>query len=833
MTASGWWRKKARSGSGTGPEGKRPLRRALGFQTRTELSVFALALALLVAVVTKPPDLGKQKIGYDIDSSPVAEEEVRAEISFRSEIRAATQAKRDAAAATVPDTYAVDMDRLRRQLRLLDEHIFTLRDKRDDVEKAVRAALTESDNSQEASDVVLEAVLEYAAQLKEQPEFEPYPDAEVLATWLIPAVGSLPERRFEEPDENAAAPPQALGVTELAGAAASDFAWAHADTLDRLAHEGLEYVLSSGIVRSAPPPEQAERTVVIIRENPVGDQHVSEELPLGEAATVGDAVEMLNARIIESAKAAAKGSESPVDWTQLQGAAFEMARPYVTHTLSYDEVFTEGARQRARREAAPEFKEWHTGEVIQRSGDRWTAQSRSDVRAYWAELEAQRTSPLRGPATVAAHVILVTLVLACLKRSFAFLVPSRKYDVRLLYLVLLVMCATLVLGRVVWYFEPTGFVLPVAAGAILLAILVNARVAVMAGTLTALLLSIQFGYGWRLLLVCSAMSVAGVFGMYRVRRRGDITRAALKATVVGLLVAAAISLALDSLTSEPALRRLALVLLNGLACVFIVPGVLSPLERLFGITTDIQLLEYSDLNNAILSRMAIEMPATYAHSLMLGHLVEAAADAIGANGLLARVCAYYHDIGKLRRPEYYSENQDGVNVHDALPPRLSARAIALHVSAGVEVAREHHLPKPIIDGIREHHGTNQISFFYQQAVKEGKHDDVREEDFRYPGPKPQSREAAILMICDAVESGVRSIKSPNEERVREFVDKIIRARSTDRQFDECHLTLKDLDVIKEAVTRRMVTALHTRIAYPDKEPDRQVDNVVSITGGGA
>jgi cyclic-di-AMP phosphodiesterase PgpH len=282
--------------------------------------------------------------------------------------------------------------------------------------------------------------------------------------------------------------------------------------------------------------------------------------------------------------------------------------------------------------------------------------------------------------------------------------------------------------------------------------------------------------------------------------------------------------------SRDALQKILLVALNGGVCIFIVPGLLAPLERLFRITTDIQLLEYSDLNNELLSRMAIEMPATYAHSLMLGQIAEAAAEAIGANGLLARVCAYYHDIGKMRRPDYFSENQTGANVHDEMPPRLSARAIAAHVTYGVELAIEYRLPRPIIDGIREHHGTCTISFFYQQAIEQHRHHDVQEQDFRYPGPKPQSRETAILMICDAVESGVRSIKNPNEERIREFFDKIISARASDGQFDECGLTLKDLDTIKDVVARRLVTSLHSRIAYPDKKPERHPDNVITLPG---
>jgi len=425
---------------------------------------------------------------------------------------------------------------------------------------------------------------------------------------------------------------------------------------------------------------------------------------------------------------------------------------------------------------------------------------------------------------------LVLLALACLVRSIRFLTAKPQDVLRNLNLAVLVMVATVVLGRIASYFEPSGLVVPTAAGAILVTILLNPRIAVMTAFMTSALVSIQFGYDWRALILGCTMSAAGVFSTYEVRRRSDMTSAAAKATIAGILVIAALSLGTETPTGSAALRRIALVALNGGMCMLIVPGLLSPLERLFRITTDIQLLEYSDLNNKLLSRMAIEMPATYAHALMLGQIAEAAAEAIGANGLLARVCAYYHDIGKMRRPEYFSENQTGFNVHDDMPPRLSARAIAAHVAYGVELAKEYHLPDPIIGGIREHHGTCMIGFFYQQAVEQHRHHDVQEEDFRYPGPKPQSRETAILMICDAIESGVRSIRNPNEERVREFVDKIVAARANDHQFDECGLTLKDLGTIKEVVAHRVATSLHARIAYPEKKPEKRPDNVIPMSG---
>jgi len=384
--------------------------------------------------------------------------------------------------------------------------------------------------------------------------------------------------------------------------------------------------------------------------------------------------------------------------------------------------------------------------------------------------------------------------------------------------------------------EPNGLLVPVVASAVLLTILTNARTTSVACVIISVLLSVQYGQDWRLLIVSGAMAFTGIVSIYTVRKRGDINRAAIRATAIGWLALMAATLSSETLMNWPMVQNLfqdlLLITLNGFMCMLLVPGLLSPMERLFGITTDIQLLEYSDLNNELLSRLAIEVPATYAHSLMMGQMAEAACDAVGANGLMARVCAYYHDIGKLRRPEYFSENQTGYNIHDDLSPRLSARAIASHVMEGAEMARECHLPQPIIRGILEHHGTLLIGFFYQQALDQQKHGDVREEDFRYPGPKPQSRETAILMICDAVESGVRSIKNPNEERIREFIDKMIQTRSEDRQFDDCELTLKQLDTIGEVLTRIIMTVHHTRVSYPERPAREEADNVIRMNRGG-
>ncbi len=797
------------------------------FKNSTQRLLLPLVFVLLLATITKPPEFSPKVIGYDISSQPVALEEVRSEIYFQTEDLQLTKAKRDEAAAKIPDTYAVDQERVQSQLRLLNERIESIMSRRDELDAFVREALLESTAGQSTGDIVSKVVRSYSARLEEDPSLKNLPDATTLSVWLTPTPESIPVREFREPSR---ASSQSTGLREPE---ISPIEFAYAPELSRLAREGLAYVLGNGVIAPVAADMGPKKAITIFRDKPIGNQAVRDEAVMGKVPTPRTAQDALNAHIMEAAQTAAGVEASGAkDWAKLQAAAFEMAKPFVTDTLLFDQVRTEGAREQAREAVSPVLKEIQPGQVIQRSGDPWTAQSRSDVRTYWGRLAEQRAPRLGALGTIAAHGIFVALALGCLVRSMILTGSKRQHLLRDMNLAFLVMCTTLALGRLVSYFDPSGFVLPVASGAILLAILLNARIAVMTSLITAALVSIQFGYDWRLLFVDGAMSIAGVFGTYRVRKRGDMTSAALKATLVGVVSMAAVTLAADSLHSDPALRRILLVLFNGVACIFIVPGVLSPLEKLFGITTDIQLLEYSDLNNEVLSRMAIEIPATYSHSLMLGQLAQAAAEAVGANGLLARVCAYYHDIGKLRRPEYYSENQAaGLNIHDELPARLSARAIASHVPSGVELAHEYHLPKPIIDAIAEHHGTTLISFFYHQARDRDKRDDISEGDFRYAGPKPQNRETAILMICDAVESGVRSIKNPNEERVREFVDKIIMSRSADRQFDECDLTLRELDTIKEAVTRRMVSGLHTRVAYPERGGEHKADNVVPISGG--
>ena len=809
--------------------------------------IVGAAFLVMVASITKfsHRDPIIEVLESEIDTQ-LSSREIRAAFDFDTVDLAPTQRAQEEAVAKVPDYYRVNEQRVASQIKALRAQIAWLKDQRPAVRALVAETLAGARPEENAGDLVAKAVHEYARGLLEDPEARLAFDAYALALWLMPDKTSLPQAPRLPADTAAAgspsppgdtgapAPPPAANPAEASPAvpapepiAPESLTFHTSDRLAKLAEDGLAGVLRRGIRLANLLPGDSAKLVALLRDTPAADGQLSTEMPYADIMDTAAAEDYLEAEVATLAKNLAGVQE----WGALSDAAAPVARAFITDTLRYDTAYTDSARERARQAVEPVMKKILASEKIQDGGSRWTSQSRTDARVYLDLLRGDTHPLAQFVSALLAHAILVALALAGLHRSIQLLGDESAPDPTTLFqLALLLIGGLLVISRVSYYFEPTGFMVPVAACGILYAILANVSLAALVGMITAALVSAQYGYDWRLLMVGTVMSLAGVFSIFRVRRRSDMASASIAATLAGGLAILAVILAMDKLVDEASLRRMFLIGLNGGICLLAVPAVLSPLERLFGITTDIQLLEYSDFNNELLGQLAIEAPGTSAHSRMLGDLAEAAADAIGANGLLARVCALYHDIGKMRRSEYFSENQTGYNIHDDLSPRMSARAIAAHVIQGAELAREYHLPKPIIDGILEHHGTCLIGYFYQQAVSQQKHGDVSEDDFRYPGPRPQRPETAILMICDAVESGVRSIKNPTEERVRDFVDKIVAARSADRQFDDCDLTLKQLNTIAEVVAQRILSNLHTRVAYPSMREEKKMDNVIPMSG---
>ena len=299
-----------------------------------------------------------------------------------------------------------------------------------------------------------------------------------------------------------------------------------------------------------------------------------------------------------------------------------------------------------------------------------------------------------------------------------------------------------------------------------------------------------------------------------VRRRSQIIRAGFIAgvfqAITWLFTQEFRSLNINDINSSSYL------LLNGVVCGIVVVGILSVFEYIFGRVTNISLLELSDFNSPLLRRLMLEAPGTYHHSLIVGNLSEAACEAVGANALLARIGAYYHDIGKLEKSEYFSENQNlGITKLENLTPSMSKLVIINHVKEGEALAKRYRLNPRIIDFILQHHGKSLVYYFYQRALEKGEENQgVSEEVFRYPGPKPKTKETAIVLLADSVEAATRALKSPTPNRIEQEVHTVINNKFIDGQLDECELTQKDLEKISGIFIRLLTSIYHARVTYP-------------------
>lgn len=368
------------------------------------------------------------------------------------------------------------------------------------------------------------------------------------------------------------------------------------------------------------------------------------------------------------------------------------------------------------------------------------------------------------------------------------------------------------------------YLIPAAMASLLLAIIFDVHLALFFGTTLALVLAFTAGSELNVLVMALIGSVVGAYSVSKVNQRSDLTRAGLlvaAANVAGILGLTLIGngLALTPTSVQGTLLDLALGVGGGLLSSVFAVGLLPVIESAFGITTPIRLLELANPNQKPLKRLLLEAPGTYNHSIMVGNLAEAAAETVGADPVLCRVGAYYHDLGKLSRPYFFIENQfQGNNPHDRIPPSLSSMILVAHVRNGVELAREYKLPPVIKDIIEQHHGTTLISFFYHRAQSErGSRDQLLEDKFRYEGPKPQFKESGIIMLADSVEAAVRSISQPSQFRIEGMVEKIVQEKLADGQLDQCDLTLKDLSQISRAFVQVFTGIYHKRIAYPSEK----------------
>lgn len=370
--------------------------------------------------------------------------------------------------------------------------------------------------------------------------------------------------------------------------------------------------------------------------------------------------------------------------------------------------------------------------------------------------------------------------------------------------------------------DPTiwNFAIPFAAAALLVALLVDTQLAFLTGIITALFAGMLAPTGMQKALFAMVSCSAAVYGIGRYRERQSVTLAGLFVGGINVVMALAlIAYAEQPLTLNTILLAICCGLAGGLLTAVFAAGGLPVNESFFGILTDVKLLELSNADLPVLGQLALRAPGTNQHSHAVGQLAEDACRAVGANSLLARIGALYHDIGKLAAPDYFVENQQGVNPHDRLRPHQSARIITSHVTYGSRLAKEIGLPTRIADFIPQHHGTRTLHYFLRKAQAQAKpNETIDEHDFRYPGPKPQFKEAAIMMLADSCEAAARSLARPDPENIRSIVIKIIDAIISDGQLDECDVTLQELTTIREAMISALTAIYHARIDYPGFNP---------------
>jgi cyclic-di-AMP phosphodiesterase PgpH len=501
-------------------------------------------------------------------------------------------------------------------------------------------------------------------------------------------------------------------------------------------------------------------------------------------------------------------------------------------SLVYDASLTAERRQQASNGVETIFTRIPRGKVIVRRGDEITART-----AQW--ITAVRTSASDPSSWVKVTGILILQILA----AWAFWLDARRQRRRrrerstgVVYGSVLatgIVFAVIIRAAfgIAQALSPSlegasgsvNFAIPFAAGPIVVSLVAGMGPALLVALVFSIGAGVLMGLSFPFALFSVVGSLAGIYGLGRVRAR-SVLLAMGGIVATGNLVAIAATHFLNAGPFGWAFLYDALAGMAGGLTVSMVVALLLPVfEHLFSVVTDIRLLELSNQNLPILRTLAMEAPGSYQHSLMLGHLAEAAAEAIGADALLARVSGYYHDIGKTKMPDYFIENQaKGFNRHDRLEPSMSALIIAAHVKEGVEMARKARLPEPIVTAIREHHGTKLIRYFYQKAVaKAAPGEEVAEVEYRYPGPKPSTRILGILMIADAVEAASRTLVEPTPAKIRAMIRQIVDDCLRDGQFDACDLTMRDLSLIVETLERTVTTVFHHRIDYPGFDFNRE------------
>lgn len=490
-------------------------------------------------------------------------------------------------------------------------------------------------------------------------------------------------------------------------------------------------------------------------------------------------------------------------------------------------------------------------EVIYNAGDKLADHGRplstGDIQVLYGEhvaVHGEMTLPQMIGHSLADFGMYIAMYVLCGAYIF-FHHPVLFHDLKKFNIVLSCVVATVILAMIASRDSWRAECIPLILFGMTMTIAFQRELALLLSVAVSLIITVSLGQSLSEFIILSAAVTGPVLMVGRIRSRTKLIYVGIAGGIVVTLTAIGVgtlsgqaygiahtthlAAAAEAGTYSDAAVSLARLLSGatwyGLCVVlagFLMTGLLPFVERVFKVQTDISLLELGDAAHPLLQELAHRAPGTYNHSINVASIGEAAAEAIGANGLLVRVGAYFHDIGKMLKPAYFIENQSsGGNQHDSLMPAMSTLVIIAHVKDGADLARKHKLPQPVIDFIEQHHGTTLVEFFYRRAAQqcEGNPDagDVDESSFRYPGPKPQTREAGVMMLADAVESACRTLVDPGPKRIDNLVHEISMKRLLDGQFDECGLTLRELHTVEESLSKSLTAVYHGRVKYPDQQ----------------
>lgn len=491
--------------------------------------------------------------------------------------------------------------------------------------------------------------------------------------------------------------------------------------------------------------------------------------------------------------------------------ASDIATSLLLPSLFLNEEDTEKRRQEAITSVDDVIRTIQKGQIIIRKGEVVTSEDIAILNALG----------LKNPKIYFSNIIGIIMITAiCFLLVFLYLnyfYPDIYENISKLILLGIISIFVVLLAKIAS--QVSGYLMPIASASMLVAISFSPNIAILLTVILSLLIGFIPGGGLNYSLVSIISGIVAIYSIRKATQRSSLTRAGLLIAGVNIITISALGL-INNESYYLILQNNFWGVLNGLLAVILTIGILPFLESYFDITTSFKLMELSNPNQPLLKKMILEAPGTYHHSIVVGNLSETAAEEIGGNGLLARVGAIYHDIGKIKRPYFFTENQEAYkNIHDEMEPSLSALVIASHVKEGLELAKKNKLPKDIIDIITQHHGTGLITYFFHRALKENGSDidAVAEENYRYSGPKPQTKEAGIILLADSLEAATRSLTNPTATRIKTLVKEIIQKNLDSGQLEECDLTLKDLDKIGDSFSRILNGMFHSRVEYPDED----------------